>query len=264
MARAIWLADIIRDTGLKVTPYPGWESRGGDSLDPRGIMLHHTVTRPSTANLVVDRTMAVIGNSSTPPPLCNWSTNRDGSVSIIAAGTANHGGKGSWQGLSGNRYFLADEMKNLGSGNPASVYYEPWSEDQLEAARVVAAAVANHIGMDPEMLCGHKEYGSNPPGWPGRKTDPHTLNMDQERLTLRNLMEMSMGWQWNDGEGSPIDDERDADTVFEFQGTFAPGVRQASYVPGDYKEANKRVWIVMARMAQELMKQGERLRKGGL
>jgi hypothetical protein len=183
MPRALWLADVLTDAGLVVRPYPGWETRGKTDLDPRGVMLHHTVTKPTTADVVVDKILAVTGSSSTPAPLANYSTSRDGSVSIIAAGTANHGGDGNWNGLSGNKWWLGDEMKNLGTASS-----EPWGPKQLDAAYRAAAACLKHIGQDESWLMGHKEYATPP----GRKTDPHTLNMNTVRATVKTIMEDAM------------------------------------------------------------------------
>lgn len=180
MARATWLADVLTAAGLTIKPYPGWETRGRNDFEPVGLIWHHTVTSPNTADTTVDRMLAVTGSSTTPAPLCNYSTNRDGTISIIAAGTANHGGAGGWQGKSGNRLFLGDEMKNRGTNT-----LEPWPAVQLESARVAAAAVLDHIRRDASWLCGHKEYALPP----GRKSDPHTLVMDSERARVAALME---------------------------------------------------------------------------
>jgi hypothetical protein len=180
--RATWLADVLADAGLKVKPYTGWETRGIDDFAPRGVMLHHTVTKPTTSDAVVDRLLAITGSSKVKAPLCNYSTNRDGSVSIIAAGTANHGGVGRWNGVSGNRYWFGDEMKNLGTSA------EPWAPIQVESALRAAAAVLTHIGADASWMCGHKEYATPA----GRKVDPHSLNMNSLRTVVAELQEDDM------------------------------------------------------------------------
>lgn len=183
MSRALWLADVITDAGLHVKPYPGWETRGGADFTPRGVIWHHTVTRPTASDNTVDRILAIRGSSSVPPPLANISTNRDGTVSIIAAGTANHGGAGRWNGVTGNRYWVGDEMKNWGTADR-----EPWADRQLESARIAAAAILNQINADESWLVAHKEYAKPP----GRKVDPHTLNMDAERRTIQQRLEDDM------------------------------------------------------------------------
>lgn len=188
MSRATWLADVLRDAGLVVKPYSGWETRGANDFTPLGVMWHHTVTSPSTPDSSVDRTLATGGNANTPPPLCNYSTNRDGTVSIIAAGTANHAGAGAWNGITavsgvngddGNERFFGDEMKNNGTT-------EAWPRAQLESARIAAAAILNHLGADASWLCSHKEWA------PGRKVDPHSLNMSTERGLVDAIMEDDM------------------------------------------------------------------------
>lgn len=183
MSRATWLADVLTDAGLTVRPYPGWETNGKDDFAPRGHMLHHTVTRPTASDAVVDRVLAVTGSSRVKAPLGNISTNRDGSVSIIAAGTANHGGVGRWNGVAGNRYWVGDEMKNWGTAAR-----EPWTARQVDSALIAAAAILTHIGSDASWLCGHKEYATPP----GRKVDPHSLNMNALRAKTKAIMEDDM------------------------------------------------------------------------
>lgn len=181
--RATWLADVLRDAGLTVKPYDGWETRGRDDFEPVGVILHHTVTKPTTSDAVVDRLLAVTGSSTVSPPLCQYSTNRDGSVSIIAAGTANHGGVGRWNGVSGNKFWFGDEMKNAGTAAA-----EPWVPRQLESAYRAAAAILTHLGQDSSWVTGHKEYATPP----GRKTDPHTISLDTVRKTVGRIMEDHM------------------------------------------------------------------------
>jgi hypothetical protein len=193
MARALWMADIFRDAGLLIRPFDDWETRGGSDLDVRGVILHHTVTRPTAADATVDWTLAKRGSATVPPPLANYSTNRDGSVSLIASGTANHGGAGAWMGLSGNRFWLGDEMKNFGSGDPDSDFYEPWPQVQLDSAYRAAAAICQYLDISQLWVCGHKEYAANPPGWPGRKPDPHTLDMFKVRDRIEDLIRQAKG-----------------------------------------------------------------------
>lgn len=175
MARATWLADVLVDAGLKVKPHRGWETRGKNDFAPTGIIWHHTVTGLDEA--ATDDGILTKGRSDLKGPLCNYSTNRDGSISIIAAGTANHGGKGSWRGVTGNRHWFGDEMKNLGTAKA-----EPWPDAQIEAAQVAAAAILRHLHLGSVWLCGHKEYA------PGRKPDPHSLDMDDQRDAVKNLI----------------------------------------------------------------------------
>jgi hypothetical protein len=212
-------------------------------------MLHHTVTHSRTADVVVDKMLAVTGSSKVKAPLCNYSTNRDGSISVIAAGTANHGGAGSWLGVKGNSKFFGDEMKNLGTPG------EPWPTIQLEAARLAAATLMVHIGQpDADMVCGHKEYA------PGRKSDPHSLNMDNERAIVGGLM---AGWYWDPKNPQPIDDLDDAKAVNAWQGWSYWRESDFNWDENDPKHLDERNKVVTARLIQELMLQGERIRNLG-
>lgn len=180
--RITWLADVLTDAGLKIKPYPGWETRGLSRMAPQGVMLHHTVTRPTASDAVVDRVLADVGSSTVTAPLCNYSTNRDGTISVIAAGEAHHAGIGKYNGVSGNKSWVGDEMKNLGTAA------EPWPAIQLESAYRAAAAILDHLARDASWLCGHKEYATPI----GRKVDPHSLNMSVVRQTVSAMMEDDM------------------------------------------------------------------------
>lgn len=185
--RALWLADVLRDADLIVHEYEGWEERGRDDFSPVGIIWHHTVTRDNRE--AEDYMLAKRGSIIVPPPLCNYSTNRDGSITVIASGTANHGGAGEWKRVSGNRFFFGDEMKNLGTHAA-----EPWPLVQIRSARRASAAILRHMYGDDvagaeSMVCGHKEYATPK----GRKTDPHTLNMELERQVVKGVIEEMAG-----------------------------------------------------------------------
>jgi hypothetical protein len=52
---------------------------------------------------------------------------------------------------------------------------------QLDAYRHGVAAILKHLGKEPIMCCGHKE-------WTKRKIDPHTLDMDKFRAEVGAIM----------------------------------------------------------------------------
>lgn len=240
MPRATWLADVLADAGLLLRPYPGWATRGGSAFNPVGVMWHHTVTGPSTADVVVDKFLATTGSSTTPAPLCNYSTNRDGTISLIAAGTANHGGKGTYGGVAGNSRWFGDEMKNRGTS------VEPWPERQLESARLATAAILDHLRKDADWLCAHKEYATPP----GRKSDPHTLNMDAERLTVAALMEDGM-WQ---KPGDKVVTLADARAVNSYQGWSFWTQADFDYDENDPAALDERNKVVSARIIDWMMR----------
>jgi GH24 family phage-related lysozyme (muramidase)/peptidoglycan hydrolase-like protein with peptidoglycan-binding domain len=157
-----WLPDVLERAGLKVAETPGWRTRGrADMGRIRGVMCHHTATsQPGnmpTLNLLIH------GRRDLPGPLCQLGLGRDGTFYIIAAGRANHAGRGSWEGLAtGNSSFIGIEAEH--SGNPG----DEWPGIQLEAYQRGVAAILKHIGAGANMCCGHKEFAVPR----GRKPDP--------------------------------------------------------------------------------------------
>jgi hypothetical protein len=95
---------------------------------------------------------------------------------VIAAGRANHAGKGSWNGSSvGNSAYWGIEVENVGT--PA----EPWRPDQLQNVAEVTAAL---IGYDRTLVadcCMHKEWA------PTRKIDMHTVSGNEMRARVMQL-----------------------------------------------------------------------------
>jgi N-acetyl-anhydromuramyl-L-alanine amidase AmpD len=162
MAYALtWLADVLRAANLKVAETPGWTDVGrADMGVVRGIVCHHTATAgggnmPSLTTLIKGRSNpALIG------PLAQLGLARDGTYYVIAAGVANHAGKGAWQGVTGNSHLIGIEAEN--SGLPT----DPWPDVQMDAYKRGAAALLDHLTLPTLMCCGHKEFA------PKRKVDP--------------------------------------------------------------------------------------------
>jgi len=157
-----WLPEVLKAAGLKVEVQPGWETRGlGDMGIVRGVMCHHTAG-PATGNMPC---LGVItnGRPDLRGPLSQLGLGRDGTYYVIAAGKAQHAGKGKWQGVTtGNTSFIGIEAENRGI--PA----DPWPEVQMDAYRRGVAAILGKIGVGAIMCCGHKEYALPL----GRKSDP--------------------------------------------------------------------------------------------
>lgn len=161
---------VLQDWGLEVVEVPGWRTRGSSSFDPHGHVLHHDVIGPTSTV----PGMIVNGRPDLAGPLCNFWLDRGGRVHLVAAGRANHAGEGSWRGLSGNSSVWGTEMNNLGTPS------DPWPDAQLDAMVRLAAATADYSGFDASMVCGHKEWA------PTRKIDPHSINMAQFRIRVKN------------------------------------------------------------------------------
>jgi hypothetical protein len=173
-----WLPTVLRNAGLKVAEEDGWPNRGRDEIGTiKGVMCHHT-GGPKAGNMPSLRGL-INGRPDLPGPLAQLGLGRDGTFYVIAAGRANHAGAGRWQGITtGNSTFIGIEAENTGDAT-----HDPWPEVQLDAYRRGVAAILKHIRQDANMCCGHKEYA------PGRKPDPHTLNMDQFRREVTAIME---------------------------------------------------------------------------
>ena len=175
----IWLPKVLKDAGLKVSEVPGWKTRGKNNVGPiKGVVCHHTVGRP-TGNMP-SLNLLITGTSNVPGPLSQLGLGRDGTFFVVAAGRANHAGKGKWQGIrSGNTNFIGIEGENTGLRTDF-----PWPEVQMDAYRRGVAAVLAHINARPIMCCGHKEYGLPA----GRKIDP-LFDMNVFRMNVGAIMD---------------------------------------------------------------------------
>lgn len=177
----LWIADALRRTGYPVIETPGWQTRGNQNFQPRGLVVHHdgyraTVKTRDALHLLTN------GRKDLPGPLCQiWLDDDDETTAeygdpvfhLIAAGRANHAGTGAWNGLSGNSSVLGIEARHTGGPN------EPWSTAALDAYHKGAAALAVHGGFGSEMVCGHKE-------WTTRKVDP-TFDMHEFRRNVKKF-----------------------------------------------------------------------------
>lgn len=163
MGRALWLPDAIRSYGVPVELLAGWEGRGSDVFNPQVVVCHHTAN-PGGGDMPSLK-MLRDGRSGLPGPLCEIGLSRSGIAYIVASGRANHAGKGSWRGVSGNTNSLGIEAENNGVG-------EGWSAAQLTSYTRICAAILDHLRRGPEWVCGHKEWA------PGRKIDPAGIDMN--------------------------------------------------------------------------------------
>ncbi|WP_016700364.1 peptidoglycan recognition protein family protein [Actinoalloteichus spitiensis] len=162
MAHATWLAEVLREKGLRVHEEAGWKERGHGGLgEIRGVMLHHTAG-PAEGNYP---SLAVVrdGTSALAGPLAQLGLARDGTWMVIAAGLAYHAGRGGpWRDVpvdTGNEHLLGVEAESVGTRRD-------WTEEQLEAYPRGVAALLAHLGLGVERTIAHKEWA------PGRKNDP--------------------------------------------------------------------------------------------
>ena len=104
----IGLADRIRRKGVPVDELPGWNTNGSSDFHPQGSVNHHTAGGANGANPSLATCLFGRPKDNLPGPLCNVLQSRDPNgrdrALIIAAGRANHAGKGGWRGLAGNSF----------------------------------------------------------------------------------------------------------------------------------------------------------------
>lgn len=171
------LAAVLRAAGLTVVETPGWATRGyagQDLIQVRGVLWHHTATNRNAfaGSDAPTLNMCTYGRSDLPGPLCNIVFGRNGTVYLVAAGVANHAGRGSAAGLpddTGNHYLIGIEMESSG------VIPWDWTLDQLRVAPHLGAALERaYLQTLPEELrlqLAHYEYSAegkiDPAGWPG-------------------------------------------------------------------------------------------------
>jgi N-acetyl-anhydromuramyl-L-alanine amidase AmpD len=170
------LPQVLLRAGVKVSEYPNWKTRGRGILNIKGIICHHTASQPGKNAPSLGT--VVNGRSDLPGPLCQILLGRDGTAYIIAAGRANHAGRGLWHGISnGNGNMLGIEAENSGVG-------EPWPDKQVEAYVQICAAICRWKKFGAEMVAGHKEYCLPK----GRKIDPAGINMVDFRLKVAQII----------------------------------------------------------------------------
>jgi len=178
MSRINWLADVLREAGLRVVEVDGWKTRGTSGLTPIGVMEHHTagaLGRPTPSlNICIN------GRAGLPGPLCNVYIGRDLVCYVVASGIANHAGTGGPYGRipknSGGRYTVGFEIEHAGTAA------EAWPPALVDVAARATAAVASRIKAEENYAgIGHKEWA------PTRKVDPYAWNMKAFRNQVAGL-----------------------------------------------------------------------------
>ena len=171
-----WLPDVLLAAGLKVAEVPGWRDRGcGDAGETFGILCHHTAG-PVSGNMP-SLQVVIDGRPDLRGPLAQLALGRDGTYYVIAAGKANHAGRGIWAGVTdGNAHFIGIEAENTGLPN------DRWPVIQMDAYQRGVAAILKNARLDSERCAGHKEYALPQ----GRKSDPsfdmHVFRTEVARL----------------------------------------------------------------------------------
>ena len=151
MPRDTGLAKRLVEAGLRVIEIGGWQTRGSDSFNPRGSVNHHT----AAGGINPIASLKYITSGSPIAPLANVMQSRERDENdifyVIAAGTANHAGKGSWRGLSGNSSVYGLEIEHNGT-SLLSI------KRQKLAARCHAAMLRGISNPDVNNVCQHREW----------------------------------------------------------------------------------------------------------
>jgi len=208
MPRQPWIADQLRDYGLTVIEEPGWKVRGPWTFEPQGVVVHHTASRRGSD--VPSLRIVTHGRSDLTGPLCAVLIGRSGVCHVIAAGRANHAGRGGYRGLTGNSSVLGIEAENDGIG-------EPWPDHQLAVFHRATAALLDGINRDYSWCCGHKE-------WTTRKIDPAGIDMNDFRRSVALLLK----------QGEPMPADRTELIKQAQQALNANGADPALDVDGDF------------------------------
>lgn len=181
MFKLNWMADVLRAAGLKVVEEDGWKNRGkGEFGIAKAVLCHHTAGPKTGTNPSL--TTVIKGRTGLSGPLCNLYLGRDGVWHTVAAGFANHAGKGKYAGItSGNTQMIGIEAENTGLPNDS-----PWPPVQVDSYARGCAALLKKVGLGAEMCLGHKEWA------PGRKPDP-SFSMFEFRKQVAHFMEAPAG-----------------------------------------------------------------------
>jgi hypothetical protein len=216
MSNALFLPAALEALGASVRLIDGWETRSARStLNPQYLVCHHTASVPwssEAANLSV----CVNGNSVAPGPISQTLLHRSGVIDMIAAGSANHAGAGTYpDGTSGNGRSYGIEAVNAGisftwnattkqaswGGNNYSlttssndlmkkradlgeivqaggIWWEPWPEKQLLGYIANVLGYVEHHGWDLDRVISHQQYA------PARKIDPSGPWFDEPTTNL--------------------------------------------------------------------------------
>lgn len=179
------VAALLEGRGVRVVEEPGWAARGyrdrAMRYDVWGGMCHHTAG--ARKGPFPSRRVLLEGRSSLPPPLCNFGLERgpDPAVRLMAAGLANHAGKGSWPGISSGAYQLwGIEAENVGDGT------EPWESYPVYV--LLGWAITRVVGPGA-VLIGHLEWAKPK----GRKVDPAGFDMDDYRRDVAAVNDAQQG-----------------------------------------------------------------------
>lgn len=182
--RVLWLPTVLRQAGLTVHTYPGWQTRGSSrwgeevGFGPlRGVVCHATAGSRNSSDTGEMRVLWETGSPSAPAPISQLYLSRSGVWTVGASGRCNHvllGQKGPHRGF-GNYQLIGVEAGNDNRG-------EPWPAAQLDAYRRGVAAICRHMSWPAGVVVAHREHQDG-------KSDPAGINMSAFRARVAELIE---------------------------------------------------------------------------
>lgn len=180
MARAVQLlrdvAADLRAAGVPVQFVDGWETRGREDFDPRGIICHDTGGSATSTDSGEISTL-LRGSTSAPAPIAQIFLSRTTGVWIVAAGRCNHaltGRAGPLKGL-GNTNLLGIEA----AANPGRA----WPAQQYLWYVLLVAALCRRRGWSAVWnVAAHREHQ------PGEKIDPQGIDMGLFRAGVQEAI----------------------------------------------------------------------------
>jgi len=192
-------ASALRAEGLTVRERSGWATHNRAGHGPwgplNGVMIHHTASADGAS--IDDLCWA--GRPDLAGPLCHGVIHKDGSVTLVGWGRANHAGLGDARVLAavvaestahprpgagtidGNPHFVGFECVNRGDG------HDPWPNVQLDAIARAATAVCRHYGWTEQSVIGHLD-------WTNQKTDPRGFAMSALRAQVAARLAHPADW----------------------------------------------------------------------
>ncbi|MFC4033952.1 N-acetylmuramoyl-L-alanine amidase [Streptomyces polygonati] len=183
----------LKDEGATVAEHAGWRRHnrnGHGAWGPvHGVVIHHTADTDSLG-------LCYSGRSDLPGPLCHAHLAKDGTLTMVGNGRANHAGTfaanavdamtrgaaehprpDAAEPVDANTITYGVEIENLGDGK------DPYPAVQYTAALKFAAAICRFHHWTAESVIGHKE-GTR------RKTDP-SFDMNRFRADLADRLKSS-------------------------------------------------------------------------
>lgn len=172
MPRQTGIPAALKKYGVRYETVPGWRTRGSASFNPKGVVCHWTAG-PRNAKGRPSLNVVTYGRPGLSGPLCQVYLDRNGVAVVVAAGRANHAGRGGYKGLSGNSSVFGIEAECGGDGD--------WTDAQREAYPKVVAALVSLTGRSEKYVCGHNE-------WTTRKIDIRDWTMTKMRSEVKAVL----------------------------------------------------------------------------